>query len=39
MYIHGLAGDLAAAERGEYGMTPTDMTDQLPAALKTVTEV
>lgn len=38
VYIHGLAGDMAAAELGEYGMTPTDMIRLLPAALKTLTE-
>lgn len=38
VYLHGLAGDMAAGELGEYGMTPTDMIRLLPAALKTVTE-
>lgn len=38
VYIHGLAGDLAASELGEYGMTPTDMIRLLPATLKSLTE-
>ena len=38
VYLHGLAGDMAAGKLGEYGMTPTDMIRLLPAALKTVTE-
>ena len=38
VYLHGLDGDMAAGELGEYGMTPTDMIRLLPAALKTVTE-
>ena len=38
VYLHGLAGDMAAGELGEYGMTPTDMIRLLPAALKPVTE-
>ena len=38
VHLHGLAGDMAAGELGEYGMTPTDMIRLLPAALKTVTE-
>lgn len=32
--LHGKAGDLAAAERGEYGMTPMDMVEQIPMAMK-----
>ena len=34
VYIHGLAGDLAAAELGEYGMLPSDMIAKLPLTLK-----
>lgn len=32
-YVHGVAGDRAAAERGEEGMIATDLAQGLPAAL------
>ena len=38
VWLHGRAGDLAAAEKGEYGMTVTDLIGQIPYALKEVTE-
>ena len=34
VWIHGRAGDLCAAELGEYGMTPMDMVRRLPSVLK-----
>ena len=34
VYLHGLAGDLAAAELGEYGMLPSDIIAKLPQTLK-----
>ena len=33
-WLHGAAGDLCAAEIGEYGMTPGDMIRTLPRLLK-----
>lgn len=33
-YLHARAGDLCAAELGEYGMTPTDLLDYLPQVLR-----
>lgn len=33
VWLHGRAGDLAAARLGEYGMTPTDLLDEIPAAI------
>ena len=38
VYLHGLAGDLAAARYGEYAMTPTDLLSLLPEALQSVTK-
>jgi NAD(P)H-hydrate epimerase len=35
-YLHGLAGDLAAAELGQVSMIARDMIDFLPAAFKTL---
>lgn len=33
-WVHGAAGDLAAEELGQYGMTPSDMVSILPRLLK-----
>ena len=34
VYLHGLAGDLAAAEKTERAMTPTDLLETIPKALQ-----
>lgn len=33
VYLHGLAGDLARNELGEYGMLPSDLAARIPAAI------
>ncbi len=33
VFVHGLAGDFAAKELGQYGMTPIDLVYQLPQAI------
>ena len=37
-WLHSAAGDACAAERGEYGMTPSDMIEKLPYIMKEITE-
>jgi NAD(P)H-hydrate epimerase len=36
VYIHGLAGDLCAAEYGEYCVTASDLISMLPRAIKEI---
>jgi ADP-dependent NAD(P)H-hydrate dehydratase / NAD(P)H-hydrate epimerase len=36
-YLHGLAGDVAARDRGEYAMIASDLIESLPAALRALT--
>ncbi len=33
VWIHGRAGDLAAADKGEYGMLPSDLIENIPYAI------
>lgn len=34
VYLHGLAGDISANKRGEYGLIASDIISSLPAAIK-----
>ena len=38
VWLHSAAADRCAGERGEYGMTPTDIIEKLPVILKEITE-
>ena len=34
VYLHGLAGDIAAEKRGRTSMLPSDLIECIPAALR-----
>ena len=36
VYIHGLAGDLAASKIGEHGIIASDLIDEIPYVIKTI---
>lgn len=36
VFIHGMAGDLAAAEKGEYAMICSDLIEKIPAAFNAI---
>lgn len=38
VYLHGLAGDMACAEKGEYSIIPSDIIDKIPFAFIGITE-
>ena len=38
VYLHGLAGDLAAEKQGEYSVTPSDIIQALPEAFRSISE-
>ena len=38
VWLHGLSGDLAASELGEYALAPSDLIRYLPSAMRAITE-
>lgn len=38
VWLHGRAGDLAAADKGEYGMLPSDLIEEIPYAIREIEE-